>query len=186
MTTVTWVILVIAIAAIVIAGLMAWKVQRSRQIKSKFGPEYDHVVQERGSVSQAEKELEYRSTRVSKFQIHPLTAEESERFASRWRAAQERFVDDPRGAVADADKLLHEAMRARGYPVGDDFDQRAGDISVNYPLVVEHYRAAHAICVRDSRDPVSTEDLRSAMKHYRALFEDLLERRVSEFSEVKR
>jgi hypothetical protein len=95
-------------------------------------------------------------------------------------------VDEPRGAVAETGRLVHAAMQARGYPIGDDFDRRAADLSVNYPAVVEHYRAAYTIAVRDSREPVSTEDLRTALKHYRALFEDLLERRVSETSEVRR
>lgn len=185
MTTVAWVILIIAI--VVIAGvLVAWKRERSKQLRSRFGPEYDHLVQEKGSATRAEKELEYRAKRVEKFNIRPLSPEECDRFANQWRVAQEHFVDDPRRAVAEADDLVHGAMKARGYPIGGDFEDRAADISVDHANVVEHYRAAHDIAVRDSHNPVSTEDLRTAMKHYRVLFEDLLDRRVSQFEEVKR
>lgn len=186
MTTVTWIILIIAVAAIVIAGLMAWKVRHTRQLRSRFGPEYDHEVQVRGSAGRAEKELDDRTRRVEKFHIRPLTQQECDRFAGEWRNAQERFVDDPRGAVAQADDLVHAAMKTRGYPVDQEFDERAADLSVDHPVVVEHYRAAHVIALRDSRNQVSTEDLRAAMMHYRALFEDLLNRRVSEYGEVRR
>jgi hypothetical protein len=186
MTTTAWVLLIIAAAAIVLAGLIARKFQRSRKIQSRFGPEYDHLVRERGSTAQAEKELEHRAKRVDAFQIRPLSQDESNQFAEKWRRAQERFVDEPRGAVTEASELLHEVMKARGYPTSGDFDEEVADLSVNHPRLVEHYRAAHGITVRDSREPVGTEDLREAMKHYRALFEDLLDRRVSELHEVKR
>src|SRR5262249_41572384 len=122
MTTVTWVILAIAIIAIVIAALMTWKVQRSKHLRSKFGPEYDRLVHERGSSTRAEKELDYRAKRVEKFHIRPLSHEESDRFAAEWRTAQEHFVDDPRGAVVEADELVHRAMKAEGYPIGGDFE----------------------------------------------------------------
>jgi len=104
---------------------MAWKLRRSKEIRSKFGPEYDHLVQERGSTSLAEKELERRIERVGKLHIRPLPPAECDRLAAEWRTAQERFVDGPRGAVAEAGKLLQEAMQTRGYPIGVEFDERA-------------------------------------------------------------
>lgn len=186
MTTVTWVILVIAIIAVAVAVFMAWKVQRTKKLRSRFGPEYDRLVQERGSTLRAEKELDYRARRVEKFHIHALSDEQRDRFAADWQKAQQRFVDDPRGAVSEADELVHQCMKARGYPIGGDFEERVADISVDHPQVVEHYRAAHAIAVRDSQGQASTEELRVAMKHYRALFEDLLERSISEYQEVRR
>jgi len=186
MTTAAWAILIVAIAAIAFGSLMAWKVRRTQTLRSRFGPEYDRLVQERGSASLAEKELEHREKRVEKFKIRPLTHEECDRFTLEWRAAQERFVDDPRGAVAEADALVQQAMKARGYPTGGDFDMRVADLSVDHPDVVQNYRTGHAIALRDAREPVSTEDLRTAMKHYRALFEELVERRVSEFAEVRK
>jgi len=185
MTTTAWVLLLI-IAAIAIAAFMVWKSRRTQYMRSRFGPEYDHLVHERGSKSLAEKELEYRTKRVDDFHIHPLSPEESNRFATEWRGAQHRFVDDPRGAVAEASELLHRVMKARGYPTEGDFEERAADLSVNHAQLVEHYRAGYRIATRDAREPVSTEDLREAMKHYRDLFEDLLDRRVSEYQEVRR
>jgi hypothetical protein len=186
MTTAAWVILAVAIVAIAIAGLMAWKMRHTKELRNKFGPEYDHLVQERGSAARAEKELEYRAKRVEKLHIRPLTREECGRFAAQWRAAQERFVDDPRGSVADADRLVHEAMKLRGYPLAGEFQEREGDLSVDHPIVVEHYRAAHAIAMRDGRGQATTEDLRTAMKHYRTLFEDLLDERVTAYGGARR
>lgn len=185
MTAATWAILLIAIAAILIAALMAWKARRTRDLRSQFGPEYDHLVQQRGSAYKAEKELEYRAKRVEKFHIRPLTQVECDRFTAEWRNAQERFVDDPRAAVAQADHLVQEAMKLRGYPTDNEFDEQIADLSVDHPIVCQHYRAAHDVATRDTRGPVSTEDLRAAMVHYRALFEDLLNRRVAEY-EVRR
>jgi len=186
MSTVAWVILVIVIIAVAVAAFMAIQARRSKRLRSRFGPEYDHLVHERGSARKAEAELERRVDRVERFQLRRLNPEECDRFASEWRTAQERFVDDPRGAVAEADQLVQKAMKACGYPVGADFDARIADLSVDHPVVVETYRAGHVIAVRDFSTPVSTEDLRTAMKHYRTLFEDLLGRRVSEVEEVRR
>jgi FtsZ-interacting cell division protein ZipA len=190
MTTAAWVMLIIAIAAILIAVITAVRARHSKMLRSRFGPEYDHLVQERGNTARAEKEMEYRSKRVEKFNIRRLTLEECNGFAAEWRTTQERFVDDPRAAVAEADELVQRAMRARGYPVAADFEERAADLSVDHAAVVENYRAAHAIAIRDVRGRVSTEELRTAMKYYRALFEDLVDQRVSdyrpEFREVKR
>jgi FtsZ-interacting cell division protein ZipA len=185
MTSLTWVVLIIGILAIAFAILAGLKV-RSKKLRSKFGPEYDRLVRERGSTFTAERELEHREKRVQKFSIRPLSHDEGEHFAHQWRGTQEKFVDDPRAAVAEADRLVHDAMRTRGYPTGGEFNELAADLSVDHPRVVEHYRAAHDVAMRDERDAVSTEDLRVAMRHYRVLFEDLLGRHVDEVTGVRR
>jgi hypothetical protein len=185
MTALTWSLIIIAIIAIGFAAIVVFRT-RTRKLKSQFGPEYDRVVHERGSTLKAERELENRQKRVDKLQIRYLSKEESSEFAREWRASQEKFVDDPRGAVADADHLVHRTMKARGYPIGGEFEDRAADLSVEHSFVVEHYRAAHDVAARDSRNPVTTEDLRLAMQHYRFLFEDLLGSHVEEVTGVKR
>jgi hypothetical protein len=132
-------------------------------------------VKSTGNVMRAEAALAEREKRVERLHIRPLSADEAARFGEAWRAIQARFVDDPRGAVTDADKVVGEVMHARGYPLGD-FEQRVADISVDHPDVVMNYRAAREIADRHARGQASTEDLRQAMVHYRALFRDLLER----------
>ena len=129
--------------------------------------------------------LEQREKRVEQLHIRPLTREEGRRFAEAWRADQARFVDDPKAAVIEADRLVGEVMQARGYPVSD-FEQRAADISVHHPHVVENYRAAHEVAVRAKRGEASTESLRQALVYYRKLFEDLLEVEEPALREVKR
>jgi hypothetical protein len=181
MTTQTSVILIVVIIAIAMAALILLR-RRTKKLRSKFGPEYQRVVYERGSTFKAERELEQRAKRVENLQIRHLNNAEAERFAQEWRTTQEKFVDDPRGAVADADLLVQETMKARGYPTGGEFDAQAADLSVDHPFVISNYRAAHDIAVRDQRTPASTEDLRLAMRHYRALFEDLLDRKVEEIT----
>jgi len=177
--------LIIAILAVALAVVFLIHT-RTKNLKSKFGPEYERTVREQGSTFKAERELENRAKRIEKLSIHSLSPEESDQFAAEWRTTQEKFVDDPRGAVASADNLIHRTMRARGYPIAGEFDDRVADLSVDHAFVVEHYRAAHEIAVRDARTPASTEDLRLAMKHYRALFEDLLQRNVQETTGVRR
>ena len=183
MTPEKWVVLIGAIALIAIVVLVISRT-RSKKLKSRFGPEYDRLVRERGAAT-AERELEHRAKRVEKFNIRPLSKEECNQFAREWRTTQERFVDDPREAVAEADRLVHTAMKTQGYPTGGDFDARAADISVDHPHVVQHYRAGHELAMRDAQGQASTEDLRLAMQHYRELFEDLLGRHVTEMSEVR-
>jgi hypothetical protein len=185
MTPLTWSILIIAVLIVACAVVFLVRT-RTKNLKSKFGPEYERAVREQGSTFKAERELEHRAKRVEKFPIRSLSPEESDQFAAEWRTTQEKFVDDPRSAVAAADNLVHRTMRARGYPIGGEFDERAADLSVDHAFVVEHYRAAHEIASRDARNAASTEDLRLAMKHYRALFEDLLERHVQEPTGVRR
>lgn len=168
---------ILLILVVIAVGVAVWLYTQKRKteaLRGAFGPEYERAVQETGDRRKAEEALEERKERVEKLRIRALAADERERFAGRWRSAQAQFVDDPRGAIAEADRLVAEAMQARGYPVGD-FEQRAADISVDHPGVVEHYRAAHAIAQKSDHDEAETEDLRQAMVHYRALFEDLLE-----------
>jgi hypothetical protein len=165
--------------ALVLGALITWLLmrrQRSTALRERFGPEYDRTVRSAGDPHRAEAELEARKQRVEQLRIRALSAEERGRFAEVWRSVQTRFVDHPGAAIRDADRLVAEVMRARGYPVGD-FEQGAADVSVDHPDVVENYRAAHALATRQERDEASTEDLRQAMVHYRALFDDLLDAR---------
>ena len=170
------VILLVVIAAVVVAALvfMLARKRRSQNLREQFGPEYDRVVQTEGDVHKGERLLEFREKHRKTLNIRSLTAEEHARFSNRWNEVQSQFVDDPSGAVAFADKLILEVMQARGYPI-TDFTQRAADISVDHPVVVENYRAAQEIAQRRSRGQASTEDLRQAMVHYRALFSELVE-----------
>ena len=170
------VILLVLIAAIVIAAVvfLVARKRRSQNLREQFGPEYDRVVRKEGDVNKGERTLEFRQKHRKSLKIRPLSADEHTRFSSRWKEVQAQFVDDPAGAVAVADALIIEAMQARGYPT-TDFTQQAADISVDHPVVVENYRAAHEIAQRRSRGQASTEDLRQAMVHYRALFSELLE-----------
>ena len=175
------VIVLIVIAAVVIAALvyMLARKRRSQNLREQFGPEYDRVVRKEGDVHKGERLLEFREKHRKSLNIRPLSAEEHARYSARWSEVQSQFVDDPSGAVARADTLITEVMQARGYPT-TDFTQRAADISVDHPVVVENYRAAQDIAQRRSRGQGSTEDLRQAMVHYRALFTELLEQRQPE------
>ena len=173
------ILLVIVVAVIVglaVAVLGRWYLRRhrSRQLRERFGPEYDRVVNEQGNVRKGEGVLEWRTKKREQLRIVPLSSAVRSDFGNRWTRVQSRFVDDPRGAVADADQLVMEVMHARGYPMAD-FDQQAELISVDHPSVVQNYRAAHDIALRHSRSQASTEDLRKAMVHYRSLFDELLE-----------
>lgn len=176
---------VIAIVALVVIGVLVWfamNKQRSGQLREVFGPEYDRTVEESEDRRAAESELLERRKRVEEFDIRPLDPAERTRFASRWIAVQSRFVDDPKSALGEADELVTEVMSERGYPM-NDFDQRAADVSVDHPRVVEDYRAAHGISERVGSNDATTEDMRQALVHYRALFSELLEER--ETSDVK-
>jgi hypothetical protein len=163
--------------ALVLIGAVVWITtsrMRSQRLRQKFGSEYDRTIREEGNVRKAEAELVARAKRVSTLQIHPLSAADAQRFDDSWRAVQARFVDDPQGAVTEADRLVGEVMAARGYPVGE-FEQRVADVSVDHPDVVMNYRAAREIAQLHAAGKANTEDLRQAMVHYRALFRDLLE-----------
>jgi len=171
----TQAVLVGVIVAIAIVLFVRWYVlHRSQHLRGRFGPEYDRAVRETGDVSKAESMLSSRERRVEKLPIRALSAEESGRFSGNWRVIQARFVDDPKGAVTDADVLIREVMSTRGYPMSN-WEQRVADISVDHPHVVENYRTGHDIAIRHERGEASTEDLRRAMIAYRELFAELVE-----------
>ena len=173
----TWVWIVIGVVvAFVVLGVMgsAGGRRRSRSLKDRFGREYDRTVDKAGSRREAEQELRQRERRHEALELRPLSQGARERFLQQWQATQGRFVDDPTGAVSEADELVQRVMRDRGYPV-DDFDQRAADISVEHPDLVEKYRTADGIARASERGEASTEDLRHSVRHYRALFVELLE-----------
>lgn len=171
----------IALAAVVIVVIaaLAWLYVRKQRtttagLRQKFGPEYERAVLKHGSERKAEAQLADREKRVEKLNLRDLDPMERERFSARWDSIQSRFIDSPKGAVTEADDLVSSLMKTRGYPVSD-FDQRASDISVDHPRVVENYRSAHEIAVRVGKDAATTEDLRAAMIHYRSLFEELVQ-----------
>ena len=171
----------IALAAVVILviAVLAWVYVRKRRsmtagLRQKFGPEYERAVQKHGSERKAEARLADRQQRDEKLNIRDLDPMEHERFLKRWESVQSRFVDSPKGAVTEADDLVSSLMKTRGYPVSD-FDQRAADVSVDHPQVVENYRSGHEIALRVGENGASTEDLRTAMIHYRSLFEELVQ-----------
>ncbi len=172
-------LMVLAAVVIVIIAVLASLYVRQRRrtsagLRQRFGTEYERVVQTHGSKRKAEAKLADREKRVEKLNIRALDPTERERFSKRWESVQSRFVDSPQGAVTEADDLVSSLMKTRGYPVSG-FDQRAADISVDHPRVVENYRSAHEIARRVGRNQATTEDLRAAMIHYRSLFEELVQ-----------
>jgi hypothetical protein len=184
MNTTTTILMIIAILAVAVAVWAYIQREKTLKLRTKFGPEYDRLTDQEHSARRAEAILETREKRVAKFNIRTLTKEEAARFAAEWRMVQEHFVDDPRGAVSQADRLINQTMKARGYPMGD-FNQQAADLSVQYPQVVDNYRNAHQIAEQDQRGLASTEDLRKAMQYYRSLFEDVLGQHVVQMEEVR-
>jgi len=169
--------IIIVVAVLLVAGiaiLFSIRKRKTERLRSQFGgTEYNRAVKEGGSRQKAEAVLDKRADRVESFHIQPLGPGDRARFVESWRGVQARFVDGPGGALTEADQLLRDVMSTRGYPVSD-FEQRAADISVDHPLVLERYRSAHEIAVRQTQGQASTEDLRQAMIHYRALFEELV------------
>jgi len=181
-----WIGLVVVALVLIAAAVWAYvQKRRSAALHDRFGPEYARAVREHGDERRAEAELEQREQRVQRLPIRSLAPSDREGFAQAWRSTQAHFVDDPKAATANADQLVSEVMHARGYPVGD-FDQRAADVSVDHPRVVENYRAAHQIALCNERGEAGTEELRTALVHYRALFEELLETEPAEHTEVRR
>ena len=177
----TWVaIAVIAAVLLVVIALIGRQQRqiRSRKLQQRFGPEYERLVAQHGNRTKAESELEAREKRIARLKIVPLDAADAARFSQAWGVIQSRFVDNPNGAVAEADKLVRDVMVRRGYPMAD-FERRAADISVDHPALVETYRSAQAIAVRDQSGQASTEELRKAVVFYRTLFDELLEVRSS-------
>jgi hypothetical protein len=173
----TWVWIVIAVAAVVIVIGVVWsaaRARRTRRLQEGFGREYDRTVETAGDRKAAERELQERRERREGLEISELSPASRQRYIEAWREVQVRFVDAPGASVGEADRLVQSVMRERGYPT-DDFDQRAADISVDYPHIVENYRAAHGVAVAHEQGEASTEDLRQSLVHYRSLFEELLE-----------
>jgi hypothetical protein len=172
-TTLILISVFIGIAILGIAALIFLRKRRTEGLRTRFGPEYVRAVQESGDRRHAEASLEERKKRVERFKLQLLTPGDRARFTESWRRVQARFVDEPNGAITEADQLLGDVMSTRGYPVSD-FEQRTADISVDHPRVVENYRAAHEIALRHAQGQASTEDLRQAMIHYRTLFVELV------------
>ncbi|MGD0213972.1 MAG: hypothetical protein ABSB87_12130 [Terriglobales bacterium] len=168
---------VVVIIAVLVLLYMRKRRNTTAELRKKFGSEYDRAVLVHGTGRKAEAKLEDREKRVEKLNIRDLDSIERERFSKRWESVQSRFVDSPKGAVTEADELVSALMKTRGYPVSD-FDQRAADISVDHPRVVENYRLAHATALRVAgvgKDEATTEELRTAMIHYRSLFDELVQ-----------
>jgi hypothetical protein len=169
-------LVLVAVVFLIIGGVIAMaamRLQRTKRLKDRFGPEYERAISEMGDKRQAESELDARLAHVNTLKIRPLTAEEVNRYALEWQGTQTEFVDEPLTALQKADRLIREVMKDKGYPV-EDFEQRAADISVDYPELVTDYRGLHLIAVKEAEDEVGTEEMRQAMVHGRALFENLI------------
>jgi cytoskeletal protein RodZ len=173
----SWVWVVIALAAVVVLAIVVWQAlarRRTGQLQEQFGPEYDRTVGTAESKREAEAELQAREQRRRELEIRPLPSAARYRYLEAWQGVQSQFVDDPSAAVARADELIQSVMSERGYPV-EDFEQRAADVSVDHPQVVENYREGHRLAQSTANGSGSTEDLRQAMRRYRALFDELVE-----------
>jgi hypothetical protein len=170
-----WVWVVIAIAAVVVVALIVWQLstkRRSRRLQDRFGPEYERTVEGSKNRREAEAQLTAREKRREQLDLRPLSRDAHDRYTAKWDQIQSQFVDSPQAAVAAADMLIQDVMRDRGYPV-DNFEQRAADVSVDHPHVVENYREGHRLAEASANGNGSTEELRQAMRHYRALFVEL-------------
>ena len=172
-----WVWVLIAIAVVAVVAIVVWQVvgrRRTDRLHDRFGPEYDRTIGAAESKREAEAELQAREERREQLDIRPISKAARGRYMETWQLVQSQFVDDPGAAVAEADRLIQSVMAERGYPV-EDFEQRAADVSVDHPQVVENYREGHRLAQASANGSESTEDLRQAMRHYRALFDDLVE-----------
>jgi hypothetical protein len=172
-----WAWIVIAAAIVILFGVLVWQAlarRRTGRLQQQFGPEYSRAVDAADSRRDAESELQAREERRRRFEIRTLSPESRDRYVDDWRAVQAQFVDDPRGSVANADVLIQSVMVERGYPM-EQFEQRANDLSVDHPRVVANYREGHRLAEASAEGNDSTEDLRQAMRHYRALFDELVE-----------
>src|SRR6476646_2480875 len=172
-----WVWVVIAVAVVAVLAVVLWQTldhRRTSKLQDRFGPEYDRTVGAADNRRDAEAELQAREERREQLDIRPLSQAARDRYAEIWRVTQARFVDDPRGAVAAGDSLIQSVMAERGYPV-ENFEQRAADVSVDHPQVVENYRQGHLLAQASAGGDDSTENLRQAMRHYRSLFDELVE-----------
>lgn len=173
----SWVWVLIALAVVAVIAVVVWQAlarRRTGRLQQQFGPEYERALGTTDSKQEAEAELQAREERRRQLEVRPLPQASRDRYLQNWQSVQAQFVDDPRGAVASADSLIQSVMAERGYPI-EDFDQRAADISVDHPQVVENYRQGHRLAQASAEGSDSTEDLRQAMRHYRALFDELVE-----------
>jgi hypothetical protein len=166
------VVVIVVIMGAIMAPMFARR-NRSKKFQSKYGPEYDRTVQTAGNEKKAQAELTDRQKHMDTLNIRPLSVSERERYQAEWTAIQAKFVDQPGQATVEADHLIMEVMKVRAYPVSD-FDQRAADISVNYPALVSNYRAAREIAIKNEQHSANTEELRQALIYYRSLFDELL------------
>jgi hypothetical protein len=176
LSDVQWTIILVGVALVIAVCVTVVVLQKRRtaRLRAQFGAsEYDRALREGGGRRSVEAKLEERADRVEAFHVHPLAAEDHDRFIAAWDRVQAHFVDGPASAVAEADQLLRDVMTVRGYPV-TDFEQRAADISVDHPQVTVNYRSAHGIALRQMKGQATTEELRQAMIHYRTLFEELV------------
>lgn len=177
MPTWSWIVIVVVAVVIVllavVVGAAMMRQKRSERLREQFGPEYEHAVEAAGGQRAAERELLARERKHNKLKIKELPPESRTRYIEAWSQTQAGFVDDPSKSVGEADRLVTEVMRERGYPI-DDFEQRAADVSVDHPKVVEHYRAAHILRLAQDQGEIGTEAQREAIVHYRALFEQLV------------
>jgi hypothetical protein len=172
-----WAWIVIAVAVLTVVAVLVWLAvgkRRTMRLRERFGPEYDRAIDSTERRRDAESELQRREERRRRLEIRPLSTEARSRYIENWQVVQAQFVDDPRTAVVSADVLIESVMAERGYPV-EDFEQRAADVSVDHPEVVDNYRKGHGLALASAEGGESTEDLRQAMRHYRTLFDDLLE-----------
>ena len=172
--TITAVVLALVIVGVILATIFTRRNRRSKALHDRFGTEYDRTVQALGDEKKAQAELQERQKYVQALDIHSLSISQRDRYQTDWAEVQSQFVDEPGQAIVDADRLIMEVMQLRNYPVSD-FEQRAADISVNYPELVSNYRAARAIAIKNKEGKADTEELRQAMIYYHSLFEELLE-----------
>jgi FtsZ-interacting cell division protein ZipA len=172
----TWIWVLIAVLAVIVIAVVVWVAltkRRTTTLRDQFGPEYDHTLQQTDNRREAEADLTARRERREQLDVRPLTTAARERYSAQWQQVQSRFVDQPAVSLGQADELVLQVMRERGYPM-DDFEQRAADISVDYPELVEHYRAGQTVSRSAASGEATTEDMRRGLVHYRALFEELL------------
>src|SRR3954471_20606694 len=173
MSPIAVIILIIVILVVIAAIIFGIQASRRKKLQNTFGPEYDRVVADTGSRSDAEKELRERARPHAELELKSLSPESQARYSAAWEEVQIQFVDSPEQATAAADDLVTRLIAERGYPTGD-YDDQLANLSVEHARTLGHYRDAHEISRRSQRGEASTEDLRQALVHYRALFADLL------------
>lgn len=179
MNNITYMIIIVVVVLVILGLIMGGifsrrqRSKRSDRYTAKYGPDYDATVKTMGNETKAQKEMDQRQKHVDTLDIRSLSLSEREKYLAEWKAVQAKFIDQPGPATVEADHLIMEVMQLRNYPVSD-FEQRAADISINYPDLVSNYRLARAIAIKNEQHQADTEELRQALVHYRALFNELL------------